>query len=129
MSEIELNPCPFCGGSAMLSRESGDERVAYQARAWVACLPCGARGQSAYGDTSKGGYADNTGVELRAAAGWNTRAALTPPDGYVPERDMLYVATLLRRRAAAASPMARNAYIKSAEEVEMAVIAARPEPS
>ncbi|WP_285311208.1 hypothetical protein [Stenotrophomonas maltophilia] len=54
-------------------------------------------------------------------------AALTPPEGYVPERSILVAATHLRKLASAATPMARSAYIKAAEMVEMAVIAARPE--
>ncbi|HDX0898508.1 TPA: hypothetical protein RNS99_000694 [Stenotrophomonas maltophilia] len=54
-------------------------------------------------------------------------AALTPPEGYVPERSVLVAATRLRKLASAATPMARSAYIKAAEMVEMAVIAARPE--
>ncbi len=53
--------------------------------------------------------------------------ALTPPEGCVPERSVLVAATHLRRLASAATPMARSAYIKAAEMVEMAVIAARPE--
>lgn len=54
-------------------------------------------------------------------------AVLTPPEGYVPERSVLVAATRLRKLASAATPMARSAYIKAAEMVEMAVIAARPE--
>lgn len=54
-------------------------------------------------------------------------AALTPPEGYVPERIVLVAATRLRKLASAAHPMARPVYIKAAEMVEMAVIAARPE--
>lgn len=54
-------------------------------------------------------------------------AALRPPEGYVPERSVLVAATRLRKLASAATPMARSAYIKAAEMVEMAVIAARPE--
>lgn len=54
-------------------------------------------------------------------------AALTPPEGFVPERPVLVAATRIRKLASAATPMARAAYIKSAEMVEMAVIAARAE--
>ncbi len=54
-------------------------------------------------------------------------AALTPPEGYVPERSVLVAATRLRKLASAATPMARPAYIKAAELIELAVIAARPE--
>ncbi len=54
-------------------------------------------------------------------------AALSPPEGCVPERSVLVAATRLRKLASAATPMARSAYIKAAEMVEMAVIASRPE--
>lgn len=54
-------------------------------------------------------------------------AALTPSEGYVPERSVLVAATRLRKLASAATPMARPAYIKAAELIELAVIAARPE--
>ncbi|QGM07093.1 hypothetical protein [Stenotrophomonas maltophilia] len=53
-------------------------------------------------------------------------AALTPPEGYVTERSVLVAATRIRKLASAATPMARTAYIKAAEMVEMAVIASRP---
>ncbi len=52
---------------------------------------------------------------------------LTPPEGHVPERSVLVAATRLRKLASAATPMARPAYIKAAELIELAVIAARPE--
>lgn len=54
-------------------------------------------------------------------------AALTPPEGHVPERSVLVAATRLRKLASAATPMARSAYIKAAELIEMAVVAARPD--
>lgn len=54
-------------------------------------------------------------------------AALTPPEGYVPERSVLVAATRLRKLASAATPMARSAYVKAAELIELAVSAARPE--
>ncbi|HEL5400092.1 TPA: hypothetical protein ACOEQZ_001254 [Stenotrophomonas maltophilia] len=54
-------------------------------------------------------------------------AALTPPKGYVPGRSVLVAATRLRKLASAATPIARSAYIKAAELVEMVAIASRPE--
>lgn len=54
-------------------------------------------------------------------------AALTPPDGYVPECSVLVAATRIRKLASAATPIARSAYIKAAELIEMAVVAARPD--
>lgn len=62
------------------------------------------------------------GVTMRAII-----AALTPPDGCVPERSVLVAATRLRKLASAATPIARSAYIKAAELIEMTVVAARPE--
>lgn len=55
------------------------------------------------------------------------RAALTPPQGYVPAIAVLATATRLRRLASAASPLGRKAYIKAAEDIELTVSAARPE--
>lgn len=55
-------------------------------------------------------------------------AALTPPEGYVPERAMLRVATGLREKASrSARPLERKTLIASAEALEKAVSAARPE--
>jgi len=54
-------------------------------------------------------------------------AALTLPTGCIPERPVVVAATRIRRLASAAAPMARTAYIKAAEMVEMAVIAGRSE--
>ncbi|MEL3955430.1 hypothetical protein [Stenotrophomonas bentonitica] len=69
----------------------------------------------------RSGGADSC-VPLRAII-----AALMPPVGYTPERSVLVAATRIRKLASAATPMARSAYIRAAEIVEMAVIAARPE--
>jgi len=55
-------------------------------------------------------------------------AALTQPEGYVPERAMLRVATGLREKASrSARPLERKTLIASAEALEKAVSAARPE--
>lgn len=68
-------------------------------------------------------------VGVPAGSDSGMTASLTPPEGYVPEKPVLAAATQLRRLASAASPLARKAYIKAAETVEMAVSAARPEVS
>jgi len=55
-------------------------------------------------------------------------AALTPHEGYVPESAMLRVATGLREKASrSARPLERKTLIASAEALEKAVSAARPE--
>lgn len=71
MSKTPL-PCPFCGCSAKYSYEHGDERDGYTNRAIYTCNGCGVS-VSASGDTSKGGYADNTKIEAQALAKWNRR--------------------------------------------------------
>lgn len=66
-------PCPFCGGRAKREMECLDERFAYADRITYRCTCCGVK-VSAMGDTSKGGYADNSKVEQRALSAWNRRA-------------------------------------------------------
>ena len=68
----ELKPCPFCGGNAKKLRTSGDERDGYADRVHYVCTVC-ACSRGAVGDSSKGGYADNSKVEELALAAWNTR--------------------------------------------------------
>lgn len=74
--------------------------------------------RNAAGDARRGMYQP----EIAAVV-----AALTPPEGCVPERSVLVAATRLRKLASAATPMARSAYVKAAELIELAVSAARPE--
>jgi Lar family restriction alleviation protein len=69
----ELKACPFCGGRAAASTSYGDERDGYAERVIVECAGCGVR-VGARGDSSKGGYADNSTVKQRAYAAWNRRA-------------------------------------------------------
>jgi len=112
MSGIELKPCPFCGGKA--------EQQNYVLEAVVHCSCCFAVIRRTHARDA------DTGIPASAAA-WDTRAALTPPEGYVPATAILATATRLRRLASAASPLGRKAYIKAAEDIEMTVSAARPE--
>lgn len=74
----DLKPCPFCGGDAGCNRRSGDERDGYADLVTIFCTGCGVR-VAASGDTSKGGYADNSTVYERAIGAWNRRAA-SPAD-------------------------------------------------
>lgn len=66
-----LKPCPFCGGIPEKRVTNLDERFAYAKQIIYQCQ-CGcSRGST--GDSIKGGYADNSTVEQRALAAWNTR--------------------------------------------------------
>lgn len=65
-------------------------------------------------------------TETGAVEARNRRIASVPAESYVHEKAVLVAATQIRRLASAASPVARYAYIKAAEAVEMAVSAARP---
>lgn len=57
MSDVELRPCPFCGGETQYS-DTGPRD--WLAREWIFCDDCGMR------------FAVRDGVELIAA--WNRRA-------------------------------------------------------
>mgnify|MGYP001257856704 CR=1 FL=1 len=71
--EKQAGPCPFCGGRAKRLFESLGDRCAYAHEVTYRCTSCGAS-VSACGDSSKGGYADNSTVEQRALGAWNKRA-------------------------------------------------------
>ncbi|MBF8177845.1 Lar family restriction alleviation protein [Herminiimonas contaminans] len=76
MTDIKtvLKPCPFCAGNPKHIRNSLDERYGYAVSVTYECQSCGVA-KSAIGDTTKPGYADNSTVEQRAMAAWNTRTA------------------------------------------------------
>jgi phage/plasmid primase-like uncharacterized protein len=69
-----VKPCPFCGKPGVKHRRSGDERDGYADKVTYQCSGCGC-GLSAEGDKSKGGYADNSKVDEKALALWNTRVS------------------------------------------------------
>lgn len=79
MSEPKLLLCPFCGGEAKSFDFTGDERDGYRKVVTIVCTPCGAS-VSAAGDTSRGGYADNSTVKQRAIGKWNARANPEPAE-------------------------------------------------
>lgn len=81
MNTSELKPCPFCGRTPVKRHSSGDERDGYADRVTYSCSSCGCS-QGAIGDTSKGGYADNSKVDSHALARWNTRAPATTCPGH-----------------------------------------------
>ncbi len=66
-------PCPFCRNGAHKISKSLDERFGYALEVSYGCPVCGFR-LAARGDSSKGGYADNSGVEEAALRKWNTRS-------------------------------------------------------
>lgn len=79
MSDIEkrareLLVCPFCGGDAAIRNWQDEELWSHAIVEWqkVHCTECECEGIS-----SCPGYEPDT-VQV-----WNTRAALTPPEGYV----------------------------------------------
>lgn len=69
----ELLSCPFCGATPLRKRVNHDERMGYALEIVYSCPGCGCS-KSAVGDTSKGGYADNSNVEAEALVNWNARA-------------------------------------------------------
>lgn len=70
--ERTVRRCPFCGGEAQRHMNYGDERNGYAMTVFYRCKECFVQ-RGATGDTSKGGYADNSTVEDRALAKWNQR--------------------------------------------------------
>ena len=73
MSDIKMKPCPFCGSDAEKKTEGLSEVYAYANQVTYSCKSCGCS-KSAMGDTSKGGYADNSTTEVRALESWNKRS-------------------------------------------------------
>ena len=66
MSNIELKPCPFCGGEATIRTRIRNCTPPYQI-AWVECEKCGATG-STFSDTD-----DNGSHIFSAIEAWNRR--------------------------------------------------------
>jgi hypothetical protein len=70
----ELLACPFCGGDAAIRSWQDEDLWSHAIVEWqkVHCTECECEGIS-----SCPGYEPDT------VQAWNTRAALTPPEGYV----------------------------------------------
>lgn len=70
MSDVEILPCPFCAGEAMLDEpEEGQYYVAVFHKAW-----CVMRGLDGDGDIPfDGGLLDGDGI-IREVEKWNRRA-------------------------------------------------------
>lgn len=114
----ELLPCPFCGNTVQ------DDEGCFQSAGFrplstaVWSVRCG--NPSCNADVS-GTSADD------AVDAWNRRPALrAAPEGGVPERTMMALATGWRRHAASGG-RGRAVLIQCAESLEAAVIAARPQ--
>lgn len=108
----EMLPCPFCGCAATLRV---GERMLVDAH--VICEGCSAEGPGFGADATEGDFT------MEALEAWNRRAA---PEGCIPERAMLALATGWRRNASV-SVGGRTVLIQCAESLEVAVIAARPQ--
>lgn len=73
----ELKPCPFCGGKAMISRRTLDDRTRYDH--WfivVRCASCYASAAPQTADvidTEDGQPILDPDAELRAVQAWNRR--------------------------------------------------------
>ncbi|HEL7630568.1 TPA: Lar family restriction alleviation protein [Stenotrophomonas maltophilia] len=75
VEQIELLPCPFCGAAGdSLIVEHLEGTILHPAHQ-VRCDNCG----------GSSGYTDH---DCREA--WNTRTALTPPEGYVPVAEVYW---------------------------------------
>jgi Lar family restriction alleviation protein len=69
MKEIELKPCPFCGGeAALMKRTECAGHGCYIPQVFVACKNCGAKGGKA------DAYFDDGDLESIAVERWNRRA-------------------------------------------------------
>lgn len=86
--DVELKPCPFCGGDPSTFTKGGDERVGYVDTYKISC-DCGAC-ISKIDDRGPTGWAFNMthGLKGRAAKekaieAWNTRA----PSGFQVDRE------------------------------------------
>ena len=97
MSDIELKPCPFCGGKPSVFPRDPEKEGDAWTRVMCTRKSCAAPKVEVFSER---------GHFMKAAKRWNARAALTPPEGYVlvpvePTEAMLAIATGaegLRRR-------------------------------
>jgi len=66
MKDMELKPCPFCGGQETLEHEENYDAHSFW---WIECDDCSCK----LGDYEQGLYEDNPGKE-RLINDWNRRA-------------------------------------------------------
>lgn len=68
-----MKPCPLCNSNNIkCSTRTGNEQIGYADTVTIACDDCGCN-ISRRGDTSKGGYADNSKCKREALNAWNMR--------------------------------------------------------
>lgn len=117
--EAALKPCPFCGGKANPSKQSGgsDERWGYNFTVAIECADCGTSivRKSHQGS---GGWCDDKG-EARAEviAAWNTRQS---PDALKQVRveamrECLALVTEIATKGLGGAPTCRKAITKLIE--------------
>ena len=98
MTTLELKPCPFCGGSAVINATGGsDERTGYRTTWSVTCAKCRVRlSASDTLDANGWSIADVPDTKQRAISAWNTRTASIPTDArLVTVAQLERVATLI----------------------------------
>lgn len=118
MSVIELKPCPFCGSKPRVQVEPASWGY-HDGSVQIECK-CGA----------SAGYMQDADKKRAAAEQWNTRASLTPPEGYVlVPVDVQKDAERYRflRQYSVDSYLAGGTGDKLDQSIDAAMLAARPE--
>lgn len=69
MNELELKPCPFCGGEAELCKSYGSDDKVYYHTAYVRCSRCHAKTKTVITD----GYYGTTSTTRDVINDWNRR--------------------------------------------------------
>lgn len=72
MTEIELKPCPFCNGEAVITKQRKSGKTRDIVNAFVRCKSCGARSKNV-----SSLHVAERNLEAYAAEAWNRRAERT----------------------------------------------------
>lgn len=83
----DLKRCPFCGASAAVMKDNGNEN--WPIKIWIQCDGCKMRGlpvegPSCYGYNARFDKRDLPEAAALAVAAWNRRAAPSQPEGAEP---------------------------------------------